>query len=66
MKQVATGFAVLLLLVAGTAMLPAGPPQEASVYPAIALFVLLAAGHAGTPAPDGNQGTDVSVLQVER
>ena len=63
MKQVATGFAVLTLIISETAMLPAVSPQEVPVDPAKAFFVLLA---AGAPAPDGNQGTDVSVLQVER
>ncbi len=66
MKQIATGFIVLVLLVAGTAMLPARSPQGVPVYPAIAFFVLLAAGRAGALAPDGSRRTKASVLQVEQ
>ncbi len=40
MKQIAIGFAVLVLLVAGTALVPAWSPPEAPAYPVTVLPAL--------------------------
>lgn len=64
--QIAIGFAVLVLLAAGTALVPAASPQEAPVYPVIVLPALSVADRTIAPAPGGSHGLDGSVLQVKQ